>query len=241
MVKAEGLVLRVVPYKDRQYMLYLWTREGGPQSYSVYASRSSQGMLSAGQLRPMQRLEIVSTGAVSAQVHRVREMSIHPASIRDLQGEQIAAFSLLAEWLASVLAEGQNEEAYFDEFCDLLRIAMSPGLCLIGLAALLAGLSRHLGFAPSIENYKSGQVLHGQSGRWIDHAPENAREDSWCMHPSSSRLYCKLLNGDGIDLSAMPLEDRAHVDRYLEDLCRYFQVHIHGFRIPRFLPLVLSI
>nr|MBM3932492.1 hypothetical protein [Sphingomonadales bacterium] len=163
MVKAEGLVLRVVPYKDRQYMLYLWTREGGPRSYSVYASRSSQGMLSAGQLRPMQRLEIVSTGAVSAHVHRVREMSIHPASIRDLQGEQIAAFSLLAEWLASVLAEGQNEEAYFDEFCDLLPIAMSPGLCLIGLAALLAGLSRHLGFAPGTETYTSGQVLHGQS------------------------------------------------------------------------------
>jgi hypothetical protein len=117
---------------------------------------------------------------------------------------------------------------------------MSPGLCLIGLAALLAGLSRHLGFAPSTENYKSGQVLHGQSGRWIDHAPDNAREDSWCMHPSSSLLYCKLLNGDGTDLSAMPLEDRAHVHRYLEDLCRYFQVHIQGFRIPRYLSLVLN-
>lgn len=240
MVKAEGLVLRVVPYKDRQYMLYLWTREGGPQSYSVYASRSSQGMLSAGQLRPMQRLEIVSTGAVSAQVHRVREMSIHPASIRDLQGEQIAAFSLLAEWLASVLAEGQNEEAYFDEFCDLLPIAMSPGLCLIGLAALLAGLSRHLGFAPSTENYKSGQVLHGQSGRWIDHAPENAREDSWCMHPSSSLLYCRLLDRMGERNPSWTLEDQVHVHRYLEDLCRYFQVHIQGFRIPRYLSLVLN-
>jgi hypothetical protein len=189
----------------------------------------------------MQRLEIVSTGAVNAQVHRVREMSIHPASIRDLQGEQIASISLLAEWLASVLAEGQNEEAYYDEICNLLPNAMAPGFCLIGTAAVLAGLSRHLGFAPGTESYKDGQVLHGQSGCWIDYSNQKPRDDSWCMNPSSSLLYCKLLKQERGDLSGISLEDRAHVHRYLEDLCRYFQVHIHGFRIPRFLSLVLTI
>lgn len=231
--------MRVVPYKDRQYMLYLWTRENGPRSYSVYASRSNKGMFSAGQLRPLQRLEIVSTLSGSSQIQRVREMSIHPESIRNLQGEQIAVFSLLAEWLASVLAEGQNEEAYFDEFCHLLPAAMTPGLCLMGLAALLAGLSRHLGFAPGTETYVTGQVLHAQSGRWIDHSPENSREDSWCMNPQSSRLYCKLLDQNGDDVPAMSSENPVLVHRYLEDLCRYFQVHIQGFRVPRFLSLVL--
>ncbi len=219
-------------------MLYLWTRESGPQSYSVYASRSNPGMLTAGQLRPMQRLEIVSTGAVSALVHRVREMSIHPESIRDLQGEQIAAFSLLAEWLAAVLAEGQNEEAYYDDFCVMLPLALTYGQCLMGLATLLAGLSRHLGFAPGTENYKPGQVLHGQSGRWIDASLEITREDSWCMNPESSRLYCRFLDCYREQDAAQISEDQALVHRYLEDLCRYFQVHIHGFRVPRYLPLI---
>ncbi|MBM3936401.1 MAG: hypothetical protein FJ343_04530 [Sphingomonadales bacterium] len=240
MVKTEGLVLRVVPYKDKQYMLYLWTRKNGPQSFSVYTSRSSQGMLSAGQLRPMQRLEIVSTGSASAQVHRVREMTVHPESIRDFQGEQIVAFSLLAEWLASVLVGGQNEEGYFDEFCTMLPLAMKTGHCLMGLAALLAGLSRHLGFAPGTENYKSGQVLHGLSGRWMDPSNGNQREDSWCMNPASSRLYRRLLEHAGEPDPSWTLEDQALVHRYLEDLCRYFQVHIQGFRIPRYLSLVLN-
>jgi hypothetical protein len=187
----------------------------------------------------MQRLEIISTGSASAQVHRVREMSVHPASIRDLQGEQIAAFSLLAEWLAAVLAESQNEKAYFDEFCAMLPLLKTPGYCLMGLAALLTGLSRHLGFAPGTENYKPGQVLHGQSGLWLNSCSDSQLEDSWCMNPASSSLYCKFLDCGGELGSSWLVEDQALVQCYLEDLCRYFQVHIHGFRIPRYLPLVL--
>ena len=86
-------------------MLYLWTRDSGPQSFSVFASRSTPGMLRSGQLMPLQELELITTGASSSSVQRVREMYPSPPVLGDLNGMQRMAYGLMAEWLASVLAE----------------------------------------------------------------------------------------------------------------------------------------
>ena len=168
MHKHRGLVLRQVPYQDHRYMLYLWTRDSGPQSFSVFASRRTPGMLRSGQLMPLQELELITTGASSSSVQRVREMYLAPPFLGDLKGMQRVAYSLMAEWLASVLAEGQNEAAYYDEFSTQLLESLDRTDTLAVVAECLAGLSRHLGFAPDPQSYRAGCLLDGSSGAWMN-------------------------------------------------------------------------
>ena len=231
MHKHRGLVLRQVPYQDHRYMLYLWTRDSGPQSFSVFASRRTPGMLRSGQLMPLQELELITTGAASSSVQRVREMYLAPPFLGDLKGMQRVAYSLMAEWLASVLAEGQNEAAYYDEFSTQLLESFDRTDTLAVVAECLAGLSRHLGFAPDPQSYRAGCLLDGSSGAWMNPG-ESPAGHAWRMGPASSALYVQALHRlDGAG------SNHAEV---LNDVATYFQVHLTGFRRPRYLSLLLS-
>ena len=212
-------------------MLYLWTRDSGPQSFSVFASRRTQGMLRSGQLMPLQELELITTGASSSSVQRVREMYLAPPFLGDLKGMQRVAYSLMAEWLASVLAEGQNESAYYDEFSTQLQESFDRTDTLAVVAECLAGLSRHLGFAPDPQSYRAGCLLDGSSGAWM--IPQEAPSaNAWRMGPASSALYVQALHRlDGAG---------SNYAEFLNDLATYFQVHLTGFRRPRYLSLLLS-
>lgn len=212
-------------------MLYLWTRDSGPQSFSVFASRRTPGMLRSGQLMPLQELELITTGAASSSVQRVREMYLAPPFLGDLKGMQRVAYSLMAEWLASVLAEGQNEAAYYDEFSTQLLESLDRTDTLAVVAECLAGLSRHLGFAPDPQSYRAGCLLDGSSGAWMNPG-ESPAGHAWRMGPSSSALYVQALHRlDGAGSN--------HAE-FLNDLATYFQVHLTGFRRPRYLSLLLS-
>ncbi len=212
-------------------MLYLWTRDSGPQSFSVFASRRTPGMLRSGQLMPLQELELITTGAASSSVQRVREMYLAPPFLGDLKGMQRVAYSLMAEWLASVLAEGQNEAAYYDEFSTQLLESFDRTDTLAVVAECLAGLSRHLGFAPDPQSYRAGCLLDGSSGAWMNPG-ESPAGHAWRMGPASSALYVQALHRlDGAGSN--------HAE-FLNDLATYFQVHLTGFRRPRYLSLLLS-
>jgi len=212
-------------------MLSLWTRDSGPQSFSVFASRRTAGILRSGQLMPLQELELITTGASSSSVQRVREMYLAPPFLGDLKGMQRVAYSLMAEWLASVLAEGQNESAYYDEFSTQLLESLDRTDTLAVVAECLAGLSRHLGFAPDPQSYRAGCLLDGSSGTWLN--PEEVpRPNAWRMGATSSALYVQALHRlDGAGGN--------HAE-FLNDLATYFQVHLTGFRRPRYLSLLLS-
>ena len=212
-------------------MLSLWTRDSGPQSFSVFASRRTPGMLRSGQLMPLQELELITTGAASSSVQRVREMYLAPPFLGDLKGMQRVAYSLMAEWLASVLAEGQNEAAYYDEFSTQLLESLDRTDTLAVVAECLAGLSRHLGFAPDPQSYRAGCLLDGSSGAWM--IPQEAPSaNAWRMGPASSALYVQALHRlDGAG---------SNYAEFLNDLATYFQVHLTGFRRPRYLSLLLS-
>ena len=231
MHKHRGLVLRHVPYRDHRYMLYLWTRESGPLSFAVYASRNTPGMLRSGQLRPLQELELVTAGASSSQVQRVREMYPVPSVMGDLKGLQLVAYALMAEWLASVLAEGQNEATYYDEFSAQLAEGYRRSDTLAVVAECLAGLSRHLGFAPDPLLYQSGFLLDGQSGSWVSTVSDSP-ETPWRMGAVSSALYAEALGGR--------LRSEQDVAEFLHELATYFQAHLTGFRRPRYLALLLT-
>lgn len=231
MHKHRGLVLRQVPYRDHRYMLYLWTRDSGPLSFAVYASRSSSGLLRAGQLRPLQELELVTVGASSATVQRVREMYPAPPVLGDLKGLQLVGYALMAEWLGSVLAEGQNEAAYYDEFSAQLVDGHQRADTLAVVAECLAGLSRHLGFAPDPQEYRSGFLLDGSSGSWMSPDSESM-ETPWRMGAVSSALYAEALGGR--------IRSEQDAAGFLNELATYFQAHLTGFRRPRYLSLLLN-
>ena len=231
MHKHRGLVLRQVPYQDHRYMLYLWTRDSGPQSFSVFASRSTPGMLRSGQLMPLQELELITTGASSSSIQRVREMYPSPPVLGDLNGMQRMAYGLMAEWLASVLAEGQNEAAYYDEFSAQLQESFDRTDTLAVVAECLAGLSRHLGFAPDPQSYRVGCLLDGSSGAWMN-PDEASLANAWRMGSASSAVYVQALNGF--------VGAGSNHAEFLNELATYFQVHLTGFRRPRYLSLLLS-
>lgn len=251
MDKLTARVLRHVLYQDRRYMLYAWTRERGPLSFSVISSRGAGGLMHSGQIRPLQELDLVVSGPNQARVLRVREMSLTPHSPKEIRGYTATAWSVVAEWLAAVLAEGQPEPAYYDAFTgQLQRGALLEGQAkddaLLWTAVCVTGLSRHLGFAPDPATYLHGSVLSGNSGLWLHaEASSAAFSPGWCMGVSTSHLYAKLLSlnlaqSAPQDLSKALMDMQGLLPAFLTDLARYFQEHASGFRVPRYLPVLLE-
>lgn len=125
--RAEGFILKRTPYGENSAVLRIFTRESGLVSFMVHGLRKPKGGGAAALTQVMNRVEIRYYEAASGNLHKVKELQLHPAvqdAGTDLLRTQCLLFS--TEILHLLLREEAPEPGLFDLCAAVYAMPANP-------------------------------------------------------------------------------------------------------------------
>ncbi len=228
-VKLSAIVLRSTPYSDSSVIVRLFTDDYGMQSYLINGVRKKKAAITPAMLQPLTLVELEAYQRESVSLQRVKELHVHPLLPR-LQQEPLhgLAASLLAECLMRAVREESAHAELFgwmQQQILLLEVSEQPEVTCL---EILTRLTEWLGFAPQVGNYREGAWFNLNEGRF------DAQHDMRSTYASAAtaRQLASLLEKDGFAPGDLPTR------AYLDDLLKYYQLHLPGFGLPKSLEVV---
>lgn len=146
---VEAIVLRVIPYGERDRILALYTRQRGKLSAIAKGSRNPLTRLApATQLFTHGRY-FLAQGKTFEVVTQVRILGSFERLRRDIG--LMAACAQCCEMLMKSVPDGEPDDRLFDDLLSALRVADRGADCEMVLAAFVARLLMHLGYMPRLK------------------------------------------------------------------------------------------
>ena len=226
--KLSGIVLRTTPYSDSSVIVRMFTDHFGMQSYIINGVRKKKASITPAMLQPLMLVELDAYQREQGGLQRLKELRLYPL-LEQLLASPLhgLAAGLVAECLNRAILEEHTNDALFywlQKQIAALDAAEQPGAEAL---ALLTRLTGWLGFKPQHELYQSGSWLNLNEGVF-----ELQRDQrSAYAQPHTARQMAAFLEGDRWLLGDSP------GGAYLDDLMRFYQLHLPGFNVPRSLPL----
>ena len=164
---VDALMLGKIAYGDKAYILKLWTRPFGIQSYMVHSIRGARTGLRPALLLPMTSLEAMVSHRDKGQLEKIAEVRAAPVWNRiqsDPVGQTLCLFA--AEVLLKTLKTGDSTQDFYDDVLDMLtRWDQAEASWAMAAVELLALVAHHLGFALDPENYVQGWAFDLREGQ----------------------------------------------------------------------------
>lgn len=226
--KVRGIVLRTTPYSDSSVIVRMFTDHFGMQSYIINGVRKKKASITPVMLQPLMLVELEAYQREQGGLQRLKELRLYPL-LEQLISSPLhgLAAGMVAECLNRAIREEQANDALFywlQQQIAALDAAGEPGLESI---ALLTRLTGWLGFRPQHEAYQQGSWLNLNEGLF-----ELQRDQrSAYAHPQTARQWAAFSVADAWSPTDLP------GGAYLDDLLRFYQLHLPGFSLPRSLPL----
>ncbi|MCX7777263.1 MAG: DNA repair protein RecO [Armatimonadetes bacterium] len=190
---VEAIVLRVIPYGEKDRILAIYTRQKGKLNAIAKGSRNPLTRLaSATQLFTHARyflaqgrnFEVVTQARIIESFERLR---------RDVN--LMVTCAQCCEMLMKSVPDGEPDEWLFDDLLSALRIANSGVSCEALLAAFTARLLMHLGYMPQFECcVRCGKAVGGTSHFSTEHG------GTLCRACADVFGYDAILSNDAIKL-----------------------------------------
>ncbi len=166
---VRALMLGKVAYGDSAYILKLWTRPFGIQSYIVHRVRGGRFGWRPALLLPMTSLEALVTHRDTGQLEKISEVRATPLWNQiqsDPVGQTLCLFA--AEVLIKTLKSGDSTPDFYDDVLEMLaRWDDSGSSWAMAAVELLTLLAHHLGFALDPSNYVDGWALDLREGHCV--------------------------------------------------------------------------
>jgi DNA repair protein RecO (recombination protein O) len=189
--------------------------------------KSRRGRLKVAFFQPLTQLEIVAKTNKSGSLGYIREASVHFAyhSIpTDIRKGAIALF--LAEILSQSIREQEVEPQLFQYVEAALQWLDQHEEVANFHIRFLIGLTRYLGFYLDQSNTE-GSYFDLVEGAFCD-------DSSWNPCFGGPELdYFKVLLGTNFDTIHTIRLNQNQRKILLENLVRYFEIHLHGFKKPK--------
>lgn len=223
--KIRGIVLNQVKYTDSGIVARLYTREFGRLSVMVKGMRSRKTGKHNILFQPLFILDLEIYHKASREMQTIKEFSVaySPYDIySDIRKSCVAIF--LGEVLTSVLKEeSPNEELY--DYVEKSIIYFDN--CKKGYGnfhlAFLAGLSSCLGFEPGQRTNAGETFFDMKNGSFVHLPPVHGQYSN----PEISAIMAELFAVSYDTVSNIHLNG-ARRNEVLEDLLRYYHIHLPG-------------
>lgn len=230
-VKLSAIVLRTTPYSDSSVIVRLFTDDYGMQSYLVNGVRKKKAAITSAMLQPLTLVQLEAYQRENAGLQRIKELHVDPVLPR-LQQEPLhgLAASMLAECLMRAIREDSEQPelfAWLQQQILLLETSDQPGAEML---AFLTRLTEWLGFGPQADQYREGAWFNLNEGRFD---VQHDMRSSYAGQNTARQLGALLLRGAFVPGDAPG-------SAYLDDLLKYYQLHLPGFGLPRSLDVVRS-
>lgn len=224
---TQGIVLRTVKYADTSMIADLYTRESGRTSFVVRLPRTRKAAVKPMLFQPLALVELVADFRPTATIYRVREAkSAYPFASLPYDPCKSAIALFLAEFLCrAVREEAENHPLYGYLWHSILWLDE----CREGFAnfhlVFLMGLTRFLGLAPNLEDYREGCYFDLQNACFTPLRPQG--HGHYIGPEEAARLpVLARMNYATMHLFGMSRVERA---RCLDIINEYYRLHLPDF------------
>lgn len=225
---TKAIVLTSLKYGDNSLIVKALTEKAGLQSFMLKGVlKSRRGRLKVAFFQPLTQLEIVAKTSSSGTLGYIREASIsysYHSIPTDIRKGAVALF--LAEVLAQSIGEAEEEPRLFQYVETTLQWLDQHDEMANFHIRFLIGLTRYLGFYPELSSVE---------GDYFDLV-----EGAFCHEPSWNPCFggaeldqFKTLLGTNFDALHTVKLNQNQRKILLENMVRYFEIHLHGFKKPK--------
>lgn len=223
--KTRAIVLKAIKYGDNSLIVKLLTEQNGLQSFLIKSAFNKNAKIRAALFQPLTMLDVVSFKS-HGELSYLKEASIEytfKSIPYDIKKSAIVLF--ISELISKSIQDGQTDTALFDFIRHaLIHLDDMSDSCADFPLRFTIELSRHLGFAPNINNYKEGYIFDLENGCFIPYSANTLYliDNQYC------NTFQRLCSIDFFDTNTVNLKN---VERrqLFEYMTAYFKLHVSGF------------
>lgn len=223
--KTRAIVLKAVKYGDNSLIVKLLTEQDGLRSFMIKGAFNKTAKIRAALFQPLTLLDIISANN-RGELGYLKEAGIEYAykSIPyEINKNAIVLF--VCELLSKAIQDSETDIELFNFIHDALTQLDNEETNYADFPLKFTiELSRHLGFAPNIDNYKPGYIFDLEEGCFRHDGANSVYVIDYQASEDFYRL-CKTNIFDNDNLNFRNAERR----QLLDAVIAYYKLHVSGF------------
>lgn len=223
--KTRAIVLKAVKYGDNSLIVKLLTEQDGLRSFMVKGAFNKTAKIRAALFQPLTLLDIISANN-RGELGYLKEAGIEYAykSIPyEINKNAIVLF--VCELLSKSIQDSETDIELFSFIHNALtQLDKAETNYADFPLKFTIELSRHLGFAPNIDNYKPGYIFDLEEGCFRHDGANSLYVIDYQLSEGFYRL-CKTNIFDNDNLNLRNAERR----QLLDAVIAYYKLHVSGF------------
>jgi len=235
--KTRGIVLRLMPFNDKNKIVKIYTEHFGLRTFIVSASSSKLSRQKTALLQALQPISLETSFIETNKLTRLGEI-IAAGSINHAMQHQTKRSILLFlnEVLYKCLREEQADEPLFNYIIDsILYLEKTDKNCNNYHLIFLVKMCQYLGFMP-VSNYSNyHKYFYYREGLF-----DNFKSDNMMMDEEQSKLFAHLLQLNFDDMSQLNIHTNAR-SKLLENILFYYSQHLPSFKDIKSLEILAEI
>lgn len=220
---TQAIVLHLQKYNDKTSILHTYTQDAGRVQYIVHITKKNNLMA---QLQPLSIIEIeANTLGTSSQLPHIKSVRLVQVP-QDTDIRRLTVSIFIAEILYKILRHPLPDQPLFDYLVQAIQGLNTSATIENCHLQFMINLTNYLGIMPNI--YAEADWLDMQTG--LTTATKPAHKDFF------DKVEIQLLNA--LSFSTDVNISRATRQQLLDKLCRYYELHINDFYIPKSLDIL---
>lgn len=236
--KVQGIVLSIRKYSDRYSIVQVFTDKFGRIDYLLPKTQNKKSKLNSMLFTPLSVLNMEVEHLPTRDIQRLKEaeratllyeIGCNPVKV------SLAFF--LSEFLSKLLHETDNNESLFLFLKQsvLTLDALERGVANFHIAFLFQ-LTRFVGIAPNLDNYKKGFYFDLAGGEFVETKPIDRHHLT--EHESQLLLVLSKINYRNMHLYRLSRTDR---NSMIDRLLLFYRLHLYDFNTLKSLDVLREI
>ena len=224
--KTKGIVLRVLPFNDKNRIAKIYTEHFGLRTFIVSASTSKSSRQKTALLQSLQPIWLETSFLETNKLCRLGEITSAGSINNSMQHHTKRSILLfLNEVLYRCLREEQADEPLFNFILEGINyLDQTEKKCNNYHLVFLVQMCHYLGFMP-VSNYSNyHKYFYYREGLF-----DNFKSENIMMDEEQSKLFAQLLqlNFDSMELLSLHTNAR---NKLLENILFYYSQHLPSFK-----------
>lgn len=235
--KTRGIVLRLMPFNDKNRIAKIYTEHFGLRTFIVSAGSSKSSRQKTALLQALQPIWLETTFTESDKLSRLGEISAAGSINQAMQHHTKRSIILfLNEVLYKCLREEQADTPLFNYLLEgIIYLDKTDRQCNNFHLVFLVQMCQYLGFMP-VSNYSNyHKYFYYREGLF-----DSFKSDNIMMDEEQSKLFAQIINLNFEDMALLQMHTNAR-NKLLQNILFYYAQHLPSFKEIKSLEILAEI
>jgi DNA repair protein RecO (recombination protein O) len=224
--KTRGIVLRLLPFNDKNKIVKVYTEHFGLRAFIVSAGNSKSSRQKLALMQPLQPIYLETSFVETSKLSRLGEIT-SATSINQAMQHHVKRSMLLFlnEVLYKCLREEQADEPLFTFLINSIQyLDKTENNCNNFHLIFLTQMSHYLGFFPVLNYSNYHKYFYYREGLF-----DHFKSDNIMMDEEQSKLFAHLLSLNFETMEQLYLHTSAR-NKLVENILFYYAQHLPAFK-----------